>query len=299
MTRDKGAMRPTHCLAFEIEEHFHVPAFDSPLCRRHWDGFESRVDRNTDKLLEFLSDRNTRATFFVLGWVAERHRDLVRTLGKQGHEVASRGYASELVTAQTADQFRQDVRKAKQVLEDLLGEPVLGYRAPHLSISDETAWALPTLAEEGYLYDSSLRCGSGRGRVALNPGALYHRMATAGGALWEVPPSVLSVAGLPVRTADGAYFRLLPYGLFRRAALRAERRGRTLLLSLAAWELDAAQPRMSGLMCSRKLARARHYANLDKTEARLQSLLRDFWFTPIRAAIPALQGADRAAKTAG
>lgn len=291
--------RPTHCLAFEIEEHFHVAAFDSPLCRRHWDGFESRAARNLDKLLELLSERNTRATFFVLGWVAERHRDMVRELGKQGHEVASRGYASELVTAQTADQFRQDVRKAKQLLEDLLGEPVLGYRAPHLSINEETPWALPTIAEEGYCYDSSLRCASGRAQLTLDPGALYHRLPTAGGTLWEVPPSVLSLGGFPLLAADGPYFRLVPYGMLRRAARRAETRNRSLLLSLRAWEVDPDQPRMSGLMCSRLTARFQHYVNLDKTEARLRSLLRDFWFAPIRDAIPALQHSSRMAKIAG
>ena len=138
-------MNPIHCLTFDIEEHFQVSAFDSPMRRRHWDQFESRVERNTDKLLELLTAHGVRATFFVLGWVAERHPGLVQAIAQHGHEVASHGYAHELITVQTPARFREDVRRAKGVLEDRLGAPVLGYRAPSFTITQEMSWAFPIL----------------------------------------------------------------------------------------------------------------------------------------------------------
>jgi polysaccharide deacetylase family protein (PEP-CTERM system associated) len=288
-------MRPTHCLTFEIEEHFQVTAFDSPWRRRHWDSFESRVERNTGRLLDLLAEQDAKATFFVLGWVAERHRDLVRRIAREGHEVASRGYASELVTAQTAKSFREDVRKAKQILEDLVGESVPGYRAPHLTINEETSWALPIVAESGYEYDSSLPLRQRRGERDPGNGHMFRRLITESGSLWEVPPSIISLAGLPVVTADGPYFRMLPYPLLRWAGRRAEAAKQPLLLSLCAWEIDPGQPRMSGTMTTR----FQHYANLDKVEGRLKLLLQDFRFAAIRDALPQSGGSYRPAAVAG
>ena len=149
-------MTPKHFLSFHVEEHFHVPAFDSPMRRRHWDRCESRVEKNTDKILDLLAERQVRATFFVLGWVAQRHGALIRRIASEGHEIASHGYAHELLSAQTTKQFQEDIRKSKRILEDLTGESVWGYRAPGYSLTEETKWALPLLVEEGYKYDSSL-----------------------------------------------------------------------------------------------------------------------------------------------
>ena len=145
-----------HCLTFDIEEHFQVSRFDSPIRRRHWGAFESRVTANTCEVLDLLARYDTKATFFVLGWVAERHPGLIKQIAECGHEIASHGYGHELVTAQTPDLFRADVRQAKQILEDLTGAPVHGYRAPGFTITRETLWALPILAEEGHTYDSSV-----------------------------------------------------------------------------------------------------------------------------------------------
>src|SRR5437016_2683523 len=141
-------MNPIRCLTFDIEEHFHESAFDSPMRRRHWNQFESRVQRTTERLLDILVKEDVRATFFVLGWVAERHPELVRRIAQMGHEVSSLGYAHELISAQTPERFREDVRKAKTVLENILAQPVLGYRAPNFTITQETSWALPILVEE-------------------------------------------------------------------------------------------------------------------------------------------------------
>ena len=145
-----------HGISFDIEEHFQVAAFDSVARRRHWDTQESRVERNTQVILDVLEQRGIHATMFVLGWVAERNKDLVKRIVNAGHELASHGFKHELVTGQNPNDFREDVRRAKYLLEDIGGKPVLGYRAPTFSITKETEWALPILVEEGYRYDSSI-----------------------------------------------------------------------------------------------------------------------------------------------
>lgn len=192
-----------HCLTFDIEEHFQVSRFDSPIRRRHWSSFETRVSSNTCKLLDLLARTQTRATFFVLGWVAERHPGLIKQIAECGHEIASHGYDHELVTAQTPELFRADVRKSKRILEDLVGTAVHGYRAPGFTVTQETLWALPILVEEGFTYDSSIvpirhdHCGLS--------GALptYHLRHTDSGPIWEVPPppSTCWVSGCPWQEA--------------------------------------------------------------------------------------------------
>ena len=149
-------MSEKHCLSFDVEEHFQVSAFESPMRRRHWDMYESRVEKNTSRVLDALACHDTRATFFVLGWVGERFPHLVKQIASAGHEIASHGYGHELITAQTPSAFRNDVRKAKSILEQLVSQPIYGYRAPSFSIMKDTTWALSILAEEGYRYDSSI-----------------------------------------------------------------------------------------------------------------------------------------------
>ncbi len=274
-------MQLTHCLTFDIEEHFQVSAFDSPMRRRHWDHFESRVERNTSKLLELLAVRDIRATFFVLGWVAERHQRLIRTIVQEGHEVASHGYAHEMVMAQTPATFREDIRKAKKILEDVSGNTVLGYRAPTFSISSETSWALPILVEEGFVYDSRVFpiWHDRYGWQDAHP--WYHRVDTKAGAIWEIPPSTVNFAGRRIPIAGGGYLRLYPSWLLRRWMKQVEDEGQPLVMYLHPWELDPDQPRMNGPL----LSRVRHYFNLHKTEARLMQLLREFRFGPIREVI--------------
>lgn len=272
---------PTHCLSFDVEEHFQVSAFASPIRQRHWDNFSSRVEANTDTILAMLDDRGVRATFFVLGWVARRHPKLVKKLVGQGHEVASHGYGHELITSQTPALFREDVRKAKDILEQSIGAPVHGYRAPSFTITKDTQWALPILSEEGYLYDSSI-FPIKHDRYGL-PGAKawYHQIETGSGSIWEVPPSTVEFAGMRVPIAGGGYFRLYPYSFLKRMLQRASQQGGPLVVYLHPWELDPGQPRMTGPL----LSRFRHYLNLHKTAGRLEQLLRDFSFAPIREAI--------------
>lgn len=270
-----------HVLSFDVEEHFQVSAFWSDSRRQQWDRLESRVEQNTLRLAELLAHFETKATFFILGWVAERHPGLVKALVEQGHEIASHGYGHELVTNQTDREFREDVRRSKRILEDLTGERVFGYRAPSFSITTRTQWALSILVEEGYLYDSSIFPvrHDRYGMPGANPWC--HIRKTEAGNLWEVPPSTLKVGPLRVPVAGGGYFRLYPYRILRRFLRRVASHGHPLIMYLHPWELDPEQPRMVGSLGSR----FRHYVNLHKTEARLRRLLTDFKFVPIQQAV--------------
>lgn len=271
-----------HGISFDIEEHFQVAAFDCAARRRHWHTQESRVERNTDVILDILDERGVKATMFVLGWVAERHKTLVKRIVDAGHELASHGYGHELITAQTPQAFREDVRQAKNILEDIGGKPVLGYRAPTFSIIKETEWALPILVEEGYRYDSSIFpiMHDYYGIPGANPA--IHTLATESGPIIEVPPSVCQLAGLKIPVAGGGYFRLFPYSLLKKLLRRVEAQGQPLIMYLHPWELDPDQPRMQGSLISQ----FRHYLNLDKVHGRLTQLLQDFSFGPIQPLLP-------------
>lgn len=278
-----------HCLSFDVEEHFQVSAFWSETRRRQWDQLESRVERNTKKLAGMLDRHNTRATFFVLGWVAERFPALVTELANAGHEIASHGYGHELVTTQTPEQFRQDVRKAKQILEDLTGQRILGYRAPSFSITAETSWALPILVEEGHVYDSSIYARFQHGSQFTSHERQSYEIKTPAGRIWEVSPSTMNVCGLQLPVAGGGYFRLFPYGASKLVLRQLERRGAQLVMYLHPWEIDPEQPRMEGPL----LSRVRHYLNLGRTEDRLRCLLEDFRFGPIRDTVETVRMGNR------
>lgn len=274
-----------HSLSFDVEEHFQVSAFESPMRRRHWEQFESRVESNTEKLLGLLDQGGVHATFFILGWVAERYPALVRRIASAGHEVASHGYAHELITAQTPIAFREDVRKSKGILESILQQPVLGYRAPSFSITKDTMWAIQILVEEGYVYDSSIFpvVHDRYGVPSANP--QLHQLSTPAGLLWEVPPSTVKCLGVRLPVAGGGYFRLYPYVVLRALLRKLEGEGSPLVMYMHPWEFDPDQPRMEGSV----LSRIRHYLNLDKTEGRMQALLQDFSFAPIRRVFPEIE----------
>ena len=271
-----------NAISFDIEEHFQVAAFDCAARRRHWNTQESRVERNTQVILDVLEERGIKATMFVLGWVAERNKILVKRIVDAGHELASHGYGHELVTVQNPQEFREDVSRAKKILEDIGGEPVLGYRAPTFSITKETEWALPILVEEGYRYDSSVVpiVHDYYGIPGANPA--IHTLKTDSGPIVEVPPSTCEFAGLKIPIAGGGYFRLFPYPLLKKLLRRVEAQGQPLIMYLHPWELDPGQPRMSGSFISQ----FRHYLNLGKVHGRLTQLLQDFSFGPIRSLLP-------------
>ena len=278
--------RPIHCLSFDVEEHFQVSGFWSEGRRQQWDRYESRVERNTMKLVDMLAQHDTKATFFVLGWVAERYPGLVKILVGQGHEIASHGYGHELITGQTPGMFRDDVRRAKRILEDICGKRVHGYRAPSFSITKDTKWAIPVLIEEGYLYDSSIFpvLHDRYGMPDATP--TIHLLRGEAGCIWEVPPSTVNILGMRLPVAGGGYFRLYPYPLLRTILKRSERSGHPLVMYLHPWELDPDQPKMDGP----RLSRFRHYLNLHKTQDRLCSLLEDFRFNTIQKVLEPIAG---------
>ena len=275
-----------HSISFDIEEHFQVAAFDCPARRRHWDVLQSRVESSTETILSLLESVNVKATMFILGWVAKRHGEMVKRIANAGHEIACHGYSHELISVQTQAKFREDIRNAKRILEDLTGQSVLGYRAPTFSITKETKWALPILVEEGFRYDSSIvpAVHDSYGIPDANP--FIHAIDTDAGSIWEVPPSTCEAIGMRVPVGGGGYFRLFPYPVLRWMLKKVETAGQPLVMYLHPWELDPNQPKMNGSM----LSRFRHYINLHRTQERLSQLLQDFSFGPIRNLIPQLEG---------
>lgn len=264
-----------NAMTVDVEDFFQVSAFDNHVRRDQWDQFESRVARNTERLLEMFADAGVTATFFVLGWVAEREPALIRRIAAAGHEVASHGYGHRLVYDLSPEQFRDDLRRARWAIEDACGLPVLGYRAPSYSITRRSLWALDVLIEEGYAYDASV-FPIYHDRYGI-PDAPRHpyRVERSAGSLWELPGSTIRWAGQNVPVGGGGYFRLLPYALTRRAIARVnEREGQPIVFYLHPWEIDPEQPRLRASLTSR----LRHYQNLAKTEPRLRRLLSEFAF---------------------
>lgn len=274
-----------NALTIDVEDYYQVSGFESVVRFEDWDRYESRVERNTNRLLDLLGEYRTEATFFVLGWVAERHPHLVRTIKQCGHEVASHGYAHQRIYTQTPDQFRRETRRSKQILEDAIGQPIIGYRAASYSITKESLWALDVLEEEGFQYDSSI-FPIHHDRYGI-PGCtrFCHRVSECrGGSLVEFPPSTLRLAGLNIPIGGGGYFRLFPYA-FTRWGLRQlnEREQQPAMVYLHPWEIDPGQPRIH----AKGLSEFRQYINLEGTERRLIRLLRDFSFGSISRVLQA------------
>jgi polysaccharide deacetylase family protein (PEP-CTERM system associated) len=265
-----------NALTIDVEDYFHVSVFDGLVPRADWEKLESRVCANTDRLLDILGD--TKGTFFVLGWVATQFPTIVATIARAGHEIASHGFAHRLVYDQTPRAFREDVRRAKAVLEAAAGVEVVGYRAPSYSITPQSLWALDILIEEGYRYDASIfPIRHDRYGIPLSPRHPYVVERPAG-SLLEAPASTTRVGPFNLPVAGGGYFRILPYAWTKWGIGRVNRvERRAAIFYLHPWEVDPGQPHLrAGL-----LSRFRHYRNLDKTEARLRQLLDDFQFAPL------------------
>ena len=267
----------------DVEDYFQVEGFANAIDRNSWDGFRTRVRGNTSLLLEMLDERKVRATFFVLGWVARKHPEIVRQIAAAGHEVASHGMSHRLIYTQAPEEFRQETRDAKALLEDLAQKPVTGYRAATYSITSRSLWALDVLCEEGFHYDSSI-FPMRHDRYGI-PDAEQrpHVLTTPGGArLVEFPISVLRYGGAKIPVAGGGYFRLFPYGLTRWALRRLNARQQEFVFYIHPWEVDPEQPRVEG---ARALSRFRHYLNLDRCAERLGRLLGDFEFDTMHSVL--------------
>ena len=284
MTESAKASRDiAHFFTVDVEEYYQVSAFERYVPRASWGDIASRVHVGVDRLLELLARFGYHGTFFTLGCVAERRPEVVRAIAGAGHEVASHGWSHGRVTTLTADQFRQEVRRSRALLEDLAGAPVLGYRAPSYSIVPGREWALDILIEEGYRYDSSLFPVRRRGYGYPGAPRAPNWLQRGAGRLYEVPPATVRAAGLTLPAGGGAYFRLFPYGVVRRALREAAAAGAPGTFYLHPWELDADQPRLA----VGRLSRVRHYGGLAGVTHKLERLLREFRFTAI-ASDPAL-----------
>lgn len=271
----------------DVEDYFHVQAFERYIDRRHWGEYESRVVPNTHRLLRLLECHQVRGTFFVLGWVARRFPTLVRDIRRAGHDVGSHSYWHRLIYEQTPKAFRRDLRESKAVLEDILGEPVRSYRAPSFSIVQNSIWALDILAEEGIRYDSSI-FPIHHDRYGI-PGAarLPHELGTQSGKMWEFPMSTVRLLRWNVPIAGGGYFRLYPLAFTSRMLASLNRNGCPFVFYVHPWEVDPDQPRLGvGSLKSR----FRHYVNLHSTHGKLDKLLGRFRFDRLSTALHAAVG---------
>lgn len=279
-------------MSIDVEDWFQVENLKSAISRAEWDRYPLRITENTRLILDIFEETGTTATFFTLGWVAERLPELVSEIASRGHEVASHGYGHELLYEIGPERFREDIRSAKKLLEDAAGVPVSGYRAPSFSI---TEWALPILREEGYRYDSSYFPAAGHDRYAALPDELFPRpghgragsesfLQELPGGITELSIPVLELFGRRLPWGGGGYFRLYPPRLFQRGFAAAARRNGGAVFYLHPWEVDPAQPRVSGLSAGYAF---RHYVNLKHTASRLRALCRRFAFTSCRDLVAA------------
>jgi polysaccharide deacetylase family protein (PEP-CTERM system associated) len=268
-------------ISIDLEEWFQVENLKGAIPRSTWDEYPLRVEENTKVILDLLDETGTKGTFFCLGWVAERRPRLIEEIARRGHEIASHGYGHELLYEIGPERFREDLRRAQEVLEAASGEKVLGYRAPSFSITD---WALAILAEEGYRYDSSYFPATGHDRYARLPQG-YFGYATEvappfisedASGIKELSIPVLEILGKAVPWGGGGYFRLYPPRLFRAGFAAAARRHGGAVFYLHPWEVDPGQPRVTSIKPSYAL---RHYVNLSRTAGRLRKLCETFHFT--------------------
>lgn len=278
-TNNTDSAAAVNAFTIDVEDYFHVAALSSVISRESWPSHESRVERNTGRLLDLLAQKRVQGTFFVLGWVAERSPALIKRIAAAGHEIACHGFSHELIYRQTPAVFREETLRAKAFLEDLIGEPVLGYRAASFSITRESLWALDILLDAGFQYDSSIfpihHDRYGIPGASPEPGEV---LAPSGRALVEFPMCAAKFFGVQVPVSGGGYFRILPYWLTRAGLRQINARGRPFTFYLHPWEVDPAQPRVR----VGRLSKFRHYTNLERCEARLARVLDDFRFAPMR-----------------
>ncbi|MCI4588999.1 DUF3473 domain-containing protein [Sphingobium sp. BYY-5] len=269
-----------NALSVDVEDWFQVGAFERTIDRADWDRLTHRVEGNTDAVLDLFAQAGVHATFFTLGWVAERYPALMRRIVQAGHEVASHGYDHARVFTFTPDQFRADLRKARAILEDASGQAVTGYRAPSFSIDPRSPWAHPILAEEGYRYSSSV-APIRHDHYGWPDSPRFAWKPVQDSPLVELPVTTAQWGKRRLAAGGGGFFRLLPYG-FSRWAIRQvnEQAGRPAILYFHPWEIDPGQPRVAGAPLRSRL---RHYSNLSVMAAKLRRLTRDFDWTRVDA----------------
>lgn len=269
-----------NAFTIDVEDYYQVQAFAEVVDKGGWDKYESRVENNTRRLLDLLDSHSVKGTFFVLGWVAQRHPGLIREIADRGHEIASHGMSHTLVYTQTPEIFRAETRQSKALIEDICQRPIIGYRAATYSITQRSLWALDILHEEGFKYDSSI-FPMRHDRYGIPDAHPYpHILRTpAGYSLVEFPISVSRFGKFKLPVAGGGYFRLFPYALTKWGLEQINHEGHEFVFYLHPWEVDPKQPRIPDASA---LSRFRHYLNLARTQPRLDQLLQDFSFSSMQ-----------------
>ncbi|TKV40868.1 polysaccharide deacetylase [Sphingobium sp. MP9-4] len=271
-----------NALSVDVEDWFQVGAFERTIDRSDWEGLTHRVERNTDAVLDLFAQAGVTATFFTLGWVAERYPALMRRIAEAGHEVASHGYDHARVFTFTPEQFRADLRKSRAILEDASGQKVSGYRAPSFSIDPRTPWAHPILAEEGYAYSSSV-APIRHDHYGWPDSPRFAWKPVAGSELLELPVTTAKLGQRTLAAGGGGFFRLLPYGFSRWAIRQVNGQAqRPAIIYFHPWEIDPDQPRVAGAPLR---SRVRHYTNLSVMAAKLRRLTQDFAWTRVDALV--------------
>ena len=276
-----------NALTFDVEDYYHVSAFEKHIDRAQWSQYESRVVNSTRRILKLLEKHRVRATFFVLGWVAEQSPQLVREIRDQGHEIGSHGYWHRLVYQISPEEFRADLVHARDVLQEITATPIRSYRAASFSITRQSLWALEILVEEGIRFDSSIYPVYHHRYGIPDANPAIHRIETPAGGLWEFPVSVLRIGRVNLPVSGGGYFRLYPLDWTLRFLSKInQKHGRPFVFYVHPWELDPDQPR---LKVGSRVARARHYLNLGRTEEKLEVLLKKFRFGRLSDVVEASQ----------
>jgi polysaccharide deacetylase family protein (PEP-CTERM system associated) len=293
MEKGESAMsfaRHEKCLfTVDVEDWFHIPGSPKGQNVAEWRALPSHVSKNFHAMLQTFAEKNVRVTCFFLGWVAEQFPELVRVAWNQGHEIACHGYSHGLVYQMTPEEFLADIRKAKHIIEDITGAPVLGYRAPCFSVTEDTPWFFDKLLEAGYRFDSSVfpasRRFGGLKTSNWNPGTVD----TAYGQVAEFPITVIRALGRPVCFFGGGYLRLFPYPLIRRMGMRVLQEGRPIIFYVHPREIDPDHPRMA----MSPVARFKSYVNLHTTRTKIEKILDDFSFTTFADMIAANKFTER------
>ncbi len=261
-----------NALSVDIEDWFHVGAFETTIRREDWDGLECRVERNTDAVLDLFAAAGVKATFFTLGWVAKRYPALIRRISEAGHEVASHGWDHIRVFTMSADQFADDLSRTRKTLEDASGVAVTGYRAPSFSIDTRTPWAHAVLANSGYAYSSSV-APVVHDHYGWPEAPRFAFRPVKGSGLIELPVTTAKFAGRTLAAGGGGFFRLLPYRFSRWAFEQVNAAGEPGIFYFHPWEIDPDQPRMANAPMRSKI---RHYTNLDIMAAKLNRMMAAF-----------------------
>lgn len=268
----------TNIFTVDVEDYFHVSGFEDTVKRSDWDKFESRVISNTSVLLKLLDDYDIKATFFILGWIAERFPEIVLLIHNRGHEVGCHSYHHRLVYRMTPEEFRQDTMKAKAILEEITGSAVKGYRAPSFSIVERSQWAWDILYELGFAYSSSVfPIKHDRYGFRSAPAAIFDIELESGNSITEIPATTTELLNTRIGAAGGGYFRLFPYWFTSRIIRKLNEKSAPAVVYIHPWEIDPSQPKIGGSFRSR----FRHYTNLHTTLPKLRRLFSEFHFSTV------------------